>query len=458
MIKVLPFSYGFDWDNLDHFERETRLLKQLSHPAIPQYLDGFEINLPDFKGFAWVQTYIPAKSLAEHLQQGRTFSEDELKQIATALLEVLVFLHSRNPVVIHRDVKPSNVLLGDRTGHSCGKIHLIDFGAIQTGVSLLEGTVTVAGTFGYGAPEQFRGEAIPASDVYGIGMTLIHLITGANPARLPIRNGQVIFESNHLSDRFSKWIKSATHAEAHKRFESAAVALAAIAQADFTLAQTPGDRQSPIGSNIIFSKTSQVLSFTIPGIGLPLIDNPIGFFFATVVPALLFSPFLMVLYWISLIAVIGWVMLLYILWLLLKLLRSFLIRTFGYKRLKVTPSEISWIAQWGILKQDEQNFTANVTKIKRTSPQTIILGGSDSQRLEKIPLTLEIQIHNRTLSITAPAKISNSGRRSEHGFTEIELDWLAAELSEWFNVPIESQVLPVKRKHPTMSLYGADLD
>ncbi|PZO17111.1 MAG: hypothetical protein DCF25_11595 [Leptolyngbya foveolarum] len=92
VIKVLPFSYGFDWDNLDHFERETRLLKQLSHPAIPQYLDGFEINLPDFKGFAWVQTYIPAKSLAEHLQQGRTFSEDELKQIATALLEVLVFL------------------------------------------------------------------------------------------------------------------------------------------------------------------------------------------------------------------------------------------------------------------------------------------------------------------------------------------------------------------------------
>ncbi|PZO17112.1 MAG: hypothetical protein DCF25_11600 [Leptolyngbya foveolarum] len=184
-----------------------------------------------------------------------------------------MFLHSRDPVVIHRDVKPSNILLADRTGHSCGEIHLIDFGAIQTGVSLLEWTVTVAGTFGYGAPEQFRGEAVPASDVYGIGMTLIHLITGANPVRLPIRNGQVIFESNHLSDRFSKWIKSATHSEVHKRFESAAVALAAIAQNNVTLTRISSDRPLPIHSKIVFSKNSQVLSCAVPGLGFPSLDT-----------------------------------------------------------------------------------------------------------------------------------------------------------------------------------------
>lgn len=445
VVKVLPFSYGFDWDNLDHFERETRLLKQLLHPAIPQYLDGFEIDLPDFKGFAWVQTYIPAPSLAEHLQQGRTFSEDELWQIATDLLKVLVFLHSRNPVVIHRDIKPSNVLLGDRTGHSGGTIHLIDFGAVQTGVSLLEGTVTVAGTFGYGAPEQFRGEAIPASDVYGIGMTLIRLITGANPACLPIRDGHVIFEGDHLSKRFLKWIKGATHAEVHKRFKSAAVALSAIAQKD--LAQLPTDRLLPRDSNLVFSKTSQSLSCTIPAMGLP----GLGKLFKSVASLLYVLFFLLMFTFpfalaIFVVPAIRWFVLCCAILGLTGVIKSFLIRTFGQVRLEVTPSKISWIAQWGRLKKDEQTLTAEVIKIKRTLPKTVLLGPKDNRQLEKIPLTIEIQDLNRTLKITAPAEIDKNDRRTEHGLTEIELHWLAAELSEWFDVPIESVYFPIKSR------------
>jgi serine/threonine protein kinase len=78
------------------FEREALILQKLSHPAIPQYLDYFEFDLPQYKGFAIVQTYLEAKSLEQHRQTGRTFTEDEVKQIAEQLLEILSYLHDRH--------------------------------------------------------------------------------------------------------------------------------------------------------------------------------------------------------------------------------------------------------------------------------------------------------------------------------------------------------------------------
>ena len=91
IIKLLTFGSDFKWQDWKLFIREAQILQELSHPAIPRYLNYFELNLPDLKGFALVQTYIPAKSLLEYLQAGRTFSEAEVKQIAKALLEVLIY-------------------------------------------------------------------------------------------------------------------------------------------------------------------------------------------------------------------------------------------------------------------------------------------------------------------------------------------------------------------------------
>lgn len=129
-------------------------------------MDSFKVDLADSKGFGLVQTYIPAKSLEEHLQEGRTFSETEVKQIAKALLEVLTYLHSRQPAVIHRDIKPSNILLSDRSGNHLGEVYLVDFGAVKTTAQQQGGTMTVVGTYGYMAQEQFGGRAVPASDLY----------------------------------------------------------------------------------------------------------------------------------------------------------------------------------------------------------------------------------------------------------------------------------------------------
>src|SRR6476469_6319165 len=102
VIKQLFLGSDFEWQDIKLFEREAETLKTLSHPAIPRYLDYLEIDEPDNKGFALVQTYVGGKTLEEHLLSGRNFSESEVKELAKSLLEILIYLHQQDPPVIHR--------------------------------------------------------------------------------------------------------------------------------------------------------------------------------------------------------------------------------------------------------------------------------------------------------------------------------------------------------------------
>jgi serine/threonine protein kinase len=147
VVKLLLFSPDFTWEYLKLFEREASVLKSLDHPAIPQYLDDFEVEMEWGKGKAFVQTYIEAPSLLKWIESGRTFSQVDLETIAKQLLEILDYLHRRQPPVIHRDIKPSNILLGDRSGHRVGKVARIDLGSVQTVVH--GGTRTIVGTYSY---------------------------------------------------------------------------------------------------------------------------------------------------------------------------------------------------------------------------------------------------------------------------------------------------------------------
>uniref|UniRef100_A0ACD5H146 Serine/threonine protein kinase n=1 Tax=Desertifilum tharense IPPAS B-1220 TaxID=1781255 RepID=A0ACD5H146_9CYAN len=122
VLKLLSFNSSFRWEDLKLFEREAKTLQSLSHPAIPRYLDYFEFDQPNDRGFVLVQTYLDAPSLQQWIEQGRSFSEAEVQNIAQALLKVLSDLHANCPPVIHRDIKPSNILLkGDRTVPSGGR-------------------------------------------------------------------------------------------------------------------------------------------------------------------------------------------------------------------------------------------------------------------------------------------------------------------------------------------------
>ncbi|MBD1996478.1 serine/threonine protein kinase [Leptolyngbya sp. FACHB-541] len=235
VIKLLTFDQDFEWDDLKLFEREAETLKALSHSSIPRYLDFFEIDLPDAKQFALIQSYVKGRSLDHFLKAGHTFSEAEVKQLVKSLLEILKYLHGRNPPVIHRDIKPSNIILGDRTGNSSNnrikQVYLVDFGSVQTLATQEGRTVTVVGTYGYMPPEQFGGRALPASDLYGVGATAIALATRKHPADLPQKNLRIQFEPfAQLSPAFAVWLKQMTEPTLKGRFASAQVALAALKQ------------------------------------------------------------------------------------------------------------------------------------------------------------------------------------------------------------------------------------
>jgi serine/threonine protein kinase len=229
VLKVLIFSPDFHWDDLKLFEREAETLKSLDHPAIPRYLDYFELDSDNSKGFALVQSYIPAKSLEEHLKAGRSFSEIEIKQLAEALLDILTYLHGRQPAVIHRDIKPSNILLGTRSGNHVGEVYLVDFGSVQTLAATEGGTITVVGTYGYMPPEQYGGRAVSASDLYSLGATLIYLATGKHPADLPQKNLQIQFaQAVTLSPPLIDWLQWMTEPALEQRLSSSEDALTAL--------------------------------------------------------------------------------------------------------------------------------------------------------------------------------------------------------------------------------------
>lgn len=262
VIKRLSFGEDFIWDDLKLFEREAATLKGLSHPAIPKYLDYFDLDLPSGKGFALVQTYISAKSLEEHVQSGRSFSEAEIIELAETLLNILQYLHERAPSVIHRDIKPSNILLSDRTGHSVGTAYLVDFGSVQTLAAQAGGSITVVGTYGYMPPEQFGNRASPASDLYALGATLIYLATGKHPADLPQIDQQLQFEElTHLSYGLKQWLKKMVQPSLNQRFTSAQAALTALNQrhqASEALVVQPAN------SKVILTKTTESLEILFP--------------------------------------------------------------------------------------------------------------------------------------------------------------------------------------------------
>ncbi|HEY9649718.1 MAG TPA: serine/threonine-protein kinase [Coleofasciculaceae cyanobacterium] len=206
-VKLLAFSPQMQWDEFKLFEREANVLKQLNHPRIPKYRDYFSLDKQAGNGLCWfglVQDYIPGYSLQELLNQGRRFTEAEVRSLALQVLVILRYLHGLNPPILHRDIKPSNLILGKDK-----RVYLVDFGAVQDAGAVEGVTFTVVGTSGYTPLEQFWGQAVPASDLYALGATLIHLLTGVSPADLPQRNLRIKFKDKvSINPGFLSWIEA----------------------------------------------------------------------------------------------------------------------------------------------------------------------------------------------------------------------------------------------------------
>ncbi len=225
VVKLLAFGGNVQWEDLKLFEREANVLKQLNHPKIPKYRDYFSIDDRSL-WFGLVQEYIQGDSLREYIAKGYKFTESQVKQIAIAILEILIYLHELSPQVLHRDIKPSNLILFGSIEESLN-IYLVDFGAVQDKASAEGKSFTVVGTYGYAPMEQYGGRAVAASDLYALGATLIHLLTGISPADLPQDDeAKIVFrDRTSANDHLVKWIQKLVEPTVKKRYPSSRIAL-----------------------------------------------------------------------------------------------------------------------------------------------------------------------------------------------------------------------------------------
>ncbi len=278
-IKLLAFSPQMPWEELKLFEREAQILQTLDHPRIPKYRDYFDLDKEIGEGVPWfalVQDYIPGVTLQELLEKNRRFTEAQIRHIAQETLEILVYLHQLNPSVLHRDIKPSNLILGEDR-----HIYLIDFGAVQAQAAVTGVTFTVVGTSGYAPLEQFWGRAVEASDLYALGATLIHLLTGILPADLPHQDSRIQFRDRvNIQADFINWLEKITELPVEKRFKSATLALEALTSGRFNYRQnTPQSinrtiaLSQPYNSLIDISKSQDELAIQIPPGGLARFDE-----------------------------------------------------------------------------------------------------------------------------------------------------------------------------------------
>lgn len=180
-LKLLTFSDIDDWKVLELFEREIKTLAALDHPLIPDYLDNFRIDEEKEIYYVLVQEYIEGKNLLDLVKAGKRFTNSEVEEIFKSLLKTVSYIHGLRPPVIHRDINPKNIILGDN-----GKIYLVDFGAVadpgKTGAAS-----TVVGTIGYMPQEQLYGKIKPASDMYALAATIVFILTGKEPLQFELK-------------------------------------------------------------------------------------------------------------------------------------------------------------------------------------------------------------------------------------------------------------------------------
>lgn len=209
---------------INDFKRESTILSTLDHPSIPTIYDYFYDA--DEGRFYLVMKYISGGDLASKLRSSPDGKIDELTATEWALqiTDVLNYLHNQPTTIVYRDLKPSNIMLDGNTGRAM----LIDFGIARSITQKEEKGVTAVGTMGYAPPELFSGNVEPRSDIYSLGSTLFHLLTGADPQSNPLlifdfqKNPRPRQINSRLSDQMERILMRTVEYNADQRFASAA--------------------------------------------------------------------------------------------------------------------------------------------------------------------------------------------------------------------------------------------
>lgn len=190
-----------------NFRREAALLASLRHPSIPQIYEYFV----EGNRYYLVMEYVEGDSLAERMARSAPLPEAEVLRYAAQICDVLVYLSTRNPPVVHRDVKPANIILRGDPAQAI----LVDFGVAKPKAG--RGQDTAAwGTMGYAAPEQAAGQAEPRSDVYALAATIYHALTSDDPGDHPFNFPDLA----KLSPRLRDMLRQALSQDTNQRLDA----------------------------------------------------------------------------------------------------------------------------------------------------------------------------------------------------------------------------------------------
>lgn len=210
--------------SISDFKRESMILSTLDHAAIPTIYDYF---YDDKEGrFYLVMKYISGGDLSSRLRAAPAGKLDEIvvTEWAIQITDVLDYLHNQPSTIVYRDLKPSNIMIDGNTA----RIMLIDFGIARSIGQKEEKGVTAVGTMGYAPPELFSGNVEPRSDIYSLGSTMFHLLTGADPQSNPLlifdfqKNPRPRQINPQLSDQMERILMRAVEYSADARFKDAA--------------------------------------------------------------------------------------------------------------------------------------------------------------------------------------------------------------------------------------------
>lgn len=223
-LKQLRGDGGIGSKEQELFQREGLLLGLIRHPRVPRFQDSFSENGSQYL----VMELIEGNPLSVHQRDVGPMTEAEVLDLLPQVLDILEYLHGMNPPVIHRDIKPANLV---RTLD--GRVYLVDFGNATTynttvsegrGVDGPERPRTRAWNRGLSAPELLMGEVtFPATDLFGLGLTLLYLLTNCHPLGLyEARKGRYLFSEKTCSPAFRAILERMVALPVRERFQSAA--------------------------------------------------------------------------------------------------------------------------------------------------------------------------------------------------------------------------------------------
>lgn len=222
-MKLVPIQPGIENERLyQQLEMEVNTMKKLDHPLLPTVVDM--IRTKDY--ICMIMEYIEGITMEAYIRKNKAVAQEKAIDWGIELAEVLAYLHRQRPAIVYGDLKPANIMV-----RPDGRIKLIDFGTAMEYHVEREGKQLLFGTYGYAAPEQLQKTAAEIDgrcDIYALGTTLYHMVTGKNPSKPPYELQTIREVKSSLSEGLEKIIIQCTKTLPKERYQTCETCVEAL--------------------------------------------------------------------------------------------------------------------------------------------------------------------------------------------------------------------------------------